>query len=86
MANAFWECELYDELLHNSISHMWSFTSKKREDGLSGTKDDAVEYIAQYSEWTVGSLSSVTCPPMFMQFTGCHQPLQSFYWPENAID
>ena len=30
---------------------------------------------AQYSEWTVGSLSSVTCGPMFMQFTGCHQPV-----------
>ena len=24
--------------------------------------------------------------PMFMQFTGCHQPFQGFYWPENAID
>ena len=47
VANAFWECELYDELLQNSISHMWSFTSKKREDGLSGTKDDAVEYIVK---------------------------------------
>ena len=22
---------------------------------------------------------------MFMQFTGCHQPVQGFYWPENAI-
>ena len=26
----------------------------------------------RYSEWTVGPLSSATCPPMFMQFTGCH--------------
>ena len=42
--------------------------------------------VPQYSEWTVGSLSSVTCAPMFMQFTGCHQPVQGFYWPENAID
>ena len=42
--------------------------------------------LAQYSEWTVGSLSSVTCAPMFMQFTGCHQLIQGFYWPENAID
>ena len=25
----------------------------------------------QYSEWTVGPLSSATCIPMFMQFTGC---------------
>ena len=41
---------------------------------------------AQYSEWTVGSLSSVTCAPMFMQFTGSHQPVQGFYCPENAID
>ena len=40
----------------------------------------------QYSEWTVGSFSSVTCAPIFMQFTGCHQPVQGFYWPENAID
>ena len=23
---------------------------------------------------------------MFMQFTGCHQPVQDFYWPENAIN
>ena len=48
-----------------------------------------IERIAaepQYSEWTVGPLSSVTCAPMFMQFTGCHQPVQGFYWSENAID
>ena len=24
--------------------------------------------------------------PMFMQFTGCHQPVKRFYWPKNAID
>ena len=41
---------------------------------------------AQYSEWTVGPLNSATCPPIFMQLTGCHQPVQRFYWPENAID
>ena len=40
----------------------------------------------QYSEWTVGSLSCAACSPMIMQFTGCHQPVQHFYWPENAID
>ena len=34
---------------------------------------------AQYSKWTVGPLISVTCAPMFMQFTGCHQPVQGFY-------
>ena len=33
-----------------------------------------------------GPLSSATCLPMFMQFTGCHQPVQHSYWPENAID
>ena len=33
----------------------------------------------QYSEWTVGPQSSATCPPMFMQFTGCQQPVQRFY-------
>ena len=38
----------------------------------------------QYSEWTVGPLNSVTCAPMFMQFTGCHHPVKGFYWPENA--
>ena len=41
---------------------------------------------ALYSEWKVKSLSNVTCPPIFMQFTGCDQPLQHSYWPENAID
>ena len=25
-------------------------------------------------------------PYMFMQFTGCQQPVQHSYWPENAID
>ena len=40
----------------------------------------------QYSEWAVGPLSNATCLPMFMQFTGGHQPVQRFYWPENAID
>ena len=40
----------------------------------------------QYSEWIVGPLSSATFTLMFMQFTGCHQPVQRFYWPENAID
>ena len=42
--------------------------------------------IAQYSEWTVGQLSSATYSPMIMQFTGCHQAVLRFYWPENAID
>ena len=41
---------------------------------------------SQYSEWTEGPLSSTTCSPMFMQFTGCQQPVQHSYWPENAID
>ena len=40
----------------------------------------------QYSEWTVGPLSSATCPSLFMQFSGCHQPVQRFYWSENPID
>ena len=39
VANSFWEGELYNELLQNNISHIWSFTSKKREDRLFGTKD-----------------------------------------------
>ena len=29
---------------------------------------------------------NMICAPMFMQITGCHQPVQGFYWPENAID
>ena len=41
---------------------------------------------AQYSEWTAGPLSSATCSVMFMQFTGCHEPVRRYYWPENAID
>ena len=32
--------------------------------------------MPQYSEWTVGPLSSATCSPMFMQFTDCYQPVQ----------
>ena len=34
--------------------------------------------MSQDSEWTVGPLSSATCPPMFMQLTGCHQPVLRF--------
>ena len=40
----------------------------------------------QYSKWTVGPLSSATCAPKFMQFTGCQQPVQGFYWSENAVE
>ena len=40
----------------------------------------------QYREWAVGPLSSATRRPITMQFTGCHQPVQRSYWPENAID
>ena len=43
-------------------------------------------FVLQYSEWAVGPLSSAACPPLFMQFTGCHQPGVRFYWLENAID
>ena len=37
--------------------------------------------LTQYSEWTVGPLSSETRRPIIMQFTGCyHQaPAQGFY-------
>ena len=45
-----------------------------------------ISAVAQYSEWTVGPFSCATCPPMFMQFTGCHQPVRCFYWPESAIN
>ena len=42
---------------------------------------------AQYSDWTVGPLSSATCTPMFMQFIGCEQPaVQHSYWSKNAVD
>ena len=43
-------------------------------------------YSTQYSEWTVGPFSSAMCSPMFMQFTGRHEPVRHYYWPENAID
>ena len=39
----------------------------------------------QYSERTVGPLSGAICHPMFMQFTGCKQPVQNSYWPKNAF-
>ena len=43
--------------------------------------------LPQYSAWTVGPLSSVTCAPRFMQcLLAADQPVQGFYWPENAID
>ena len=46
-----------------------------------------VKASSQYSEWTDnGPLSSATCSAMILQFTGCHQPVLRFYWPENAID
>ena len=60
------------------------FVDELRQAGIKFTTCN--RSVAQYSEWTVGPLSSVTCAPMFMQFTGCHQPVQGFYWPENAID
>ena len=34
----------------------------------------------------LGLLSSATRHHIIMQFTGCHQPVQNSYWPENAID
>ena len=40
----------------------------------------------QYSEWAVVPLSSATCPPMSLQFTSCHQPVQGCYLLENGID
>ena len=45
-----------------------------------------ITITTQYSEWTVGPLNSATCSPMFMHLTGCHQPIQRFYWLENAVD
>ena len=52
------------------------------------TTNQAATYCAakpQYREWTVGPLSIATCPPIYMQFIGCEQPVKRFYWPENAI-
>ena len=43
-------------------------------------------HVSQICQWTIGPLSSATCPRMFMQFTGCHQPVQRFYWSGNTID
>ena len=52
------------------------------------TFHNTCRYIShvQYSEWTVGPLSSAACRPIFMQFIGCDQPIQPSYWPENRIE
>ena len=42
--------------------------------------------LPQYSEWTAEPLNGAICHPIFMQFTGCKQPVQHSYWPANAID
>ena len=47
VAKAFWECELYDELLQSNMNDKWSFTKEENENELSGTKDNAVEYIVR---------------------------------------
>ena len=39
---------------------------------------------AQHSEWTVGPLSSATCPICIRNILAANS--QHFYWPENAID
>ena len=59
---------------------------KTKQDTAKSSAVSCLSSGPQYSESTVGPLSNVTCSPMFMQFTGCHQPVQGFYWPENAID
>ena len=43
-----------------------------------------IMYIYCCTIRVVGPLSSAKCCPM--QFTGCQQPVQRSYWPENAID
>ena len=75
--------------IKSSILHFRDSKLKKKSTSNPGPFDIEAareKALAQYSECTVGPLSSVTCSPMFMQFTGCHQPVQGFYWPENAID
>ena len=53
----------------------------------SGSGNTRYSLRVQYSEWTVGLLSSATCGPIFVQFTGCHQPVQRSYIDQkNAID
>lgn len=49
VANAFWECELYEELSQSNISDKWLFTKEDpgNENELSGMKDDAIEYIVR---------------------------------------
>ncbi len=47
VANAFWECELYEELSQSNISDKWSFTKECNENELSGTKDSAIESMVR---------------------------------------
>ena len=47
MANAFSECELYEELSQSNISDKWSFTKECNGNELSGMKGNAIEYIVR---------------------------------------
>lgn len=47
MARAFWECELYEELLDSDLVDKWSFTVKPSSVDLAGSKDAAAEYIVR---------------------------------------
>ena len=45
VAAAFWECELYNELLEMNLVEEWSFTKEKTYSNSSGSKNAAVEFI-----------------------------------------
>ena len=47
VANAFWKCEMYEELSQSKISDKWSFTNENNKNELSGTKDNAIEYMVR---------------------------------------
>ena len=75
----------------NSMSSVTvSVTNQHRTHALryfietSGSGNTRYSLRVQYSEWTVGLLSSATCCPIFVQFTGCHQPVERSYWPEKC--
>ena len=68
----------------NSLSYILKHLQDK-EKHAEEEKNSLITTISQYSELTVGPLSRATRRFVIIQFTGCHQPVQRSYWPENAI-
>jgi hypothetical protein len=47
VAAAFWECELYDELLEMNLTEKWSFTKDAVSKEFTCSKDAAAEFIVR---------------------------------------